>query len=181
MYVVLANAITMGRRIPQGQRGALEAPEFLDRPTDPIYRVNMDGSRRLWPRADLRAGDADRQAVVDELQRHYIDGRLTSDELGERVAQTLNARTFGDLAPPLADLPILEPALPARAPTDLEPEPEHGYGFGVPLGAILVVVGLIALMAVFVFPGMRFGFMPFWPLMIWGFFIFGRPHRGRRF
>jgi hypothetical protein len=155
--------------------------EFLDDPFDPIYRDNMDGSRRLWPRADLRAGDADRQAVVDELQRHYIDGRLTSDELGERVAQTLKAVTFADLAPPLADLPILEPALPVRASTELEPDHSSGYGFGVPLGAILLVVGLMALMWVFVFPGMRFGFMPFWPLMIWGFFIFGRPHRGRRF
>src|SRR5262252_3018000 len=57
-----------------------------------IYRSNVDMSVRQWPRADLRVGDADRQRVVDELQRHYVAGRLTSEELGERVAQALSAR-----------------------------------------------------------------------------------------
>ena len=75
----------------------------------------MESAGRLWPRADLRVGDADRQKVVVELERHFIDGRLDSDELGERVAQSLAARTFGELAERLADLPVLPEAVPVAS------------------------------------------------------------------
>jgi uncharacterized protein DUF1707 len=145
----------------------------------------MDASRRLWPRADLRAGDADRQAVVTELQRHYVDGRLTSEELAERVDHALHARTFGDLASLLTDLPVLdETAIAARTshgPEDWSHSPSHPrWEFTPSLGVILMVVGLIAILLVFAMPGMRLGFFP-WPLLIWGFFFFGRPFGRRRF
>src|ERR1051325_8901084 len=114
----------------------------------------MELSGRRWPHPDLRVGDADRQGVVAELQRHYVDGRRTREELGERVAHTLNARTFADLAEPLADLPPLprdiEPAAPATTPdwhSWLTPQ----------LGAILVVVGIMLLMMLVVMPGGRMG------------------------
>jgi hypothetical protein len=58
----------------------------------------------------LRVSDANRHAVVVELQRHFIEGRLDSDELGERIEQSLAARTFGELAEKLADLPVLPEA-----------------------------------------------------------------------
>ena len=60
----------------------------------------------------MRVGDADRQRVVAELQRHYVEGRLTSEELGERVDRALAARTEGDLAPLLEDLPAPEATQP---------------------------------------------------------------------
>jgi hypothetical protein len=140
----------------------------------------MDSSRRLWPRADLRVGDADRQAVVKELQRHYVEGRLTSEELGERVSHALGARTFGDLAALLTDLPPLQDSL--------DPLPEHASNgaqgqaewFGPSLGLVLMLVGLVAMLVIFAWPGAHFGFFP-WPLLIWGFFFFGRPSRRRRF
>jgi hypothetical protein len=144
----------------------------------------MDGSgRRLWPRADLRTSDADRQAVVAELQRHYIDGRLTSEELGERVEQTLHARTFADLAVPLADLPILpEPANtePGALPSGTAPAHDEWWSGGPPIGALLVVVGLLAMLFIFALPMGHFGIFPFWPILIWGFFFVGRPYRGGR-
>ena len=65
-------------------------------------------TQQAWRGGDkprMRVGDADRQRVVAELQRHYVDGRLTSDELSDRVDQALAARTEADLAPLLADLP----------------------------------------------------------------------------
>src|SRR6478736_2244440 len=65
------------------------------------------------PKSHMRVGDADRQRVVVELQRHYVEGRLTSDELSERVDRALAARTEGDLAPLLEDLPAPEVAQPA--------------------------------------------------------------------
>src|SRR5579859_2932385 len=117
----------------------------------------MDASGRDWPRAELRVGDADRQGVVAELQRHFVDGRLTSDELDERVAQALAARTFGDLAVPMADLPAL------ASPTQIEPHVPDPYGHwadfsaGPPLGAVMVLVGVMILVSMFAIPAMRFG------------------------
>lgn len=142
----------------------------------------MDSSGRRWPRADLRVGDADRQAVVAELQRHFIDGRLTSDELGERVAQALSARTFGELAVPLSDLPALGDGRPSELPVPAEGR-WRSHLLSPPLGAVLILVGLLAMLWMFAFPTGHFGVVPFWPILIWGFFFFGRPHRGgpRRF
>ena len=145
----------------------------------------MDSARRPWPPAHLRAGDADRQAVVAELQQHYVQGRLTSDELGERVAQALAARTFGDFDQLLADLPALHPVRPeplqdGRA--DARPGGWHLSTLSPPLGAALILVGLLALLWILALPGQHFGIFPFWPILIWGFFsIGGRPRGGRRF
>jgi Domain of unknown function (DUF1707) len=143
----------------------------------------VDASRRLWPRFDLRVGDADRKAVVDELQRHYVEGRLTSDELSERVGHTLNARTFADLAAQLSDLPALADSPSADTPPALGGYGEHQQWHSnlalPPIGLILLVVGLVLLLMVLAMPNMRFGFFP-WPLFIWGFFFFGRSGRGGR-
>ena len=139
----------------------------------------MDASRRLSPRADLRVGDADRQAVVAELQRHYVDGRLTSEELGERVSQALQARTFGDFAPLLQDLPTL------HTESELHPQPEqvhqeHMQWMTPPVGALLMLVGILTLVWLFMAPGYHMlGFFP-WPFLIWGFFFIGRPGGRRR-
>ncbi len=62
----------------------------------------------------IRVSDADREAVTARLRDHYAQGRLTPDELDERISAALNAKTFGDLHPLMADLP--EPApVPPRA------------------------------------------------------------------
>lgn len=52
----------------------------------------------------LRASDADRGLVADLLSAAYAEGRLTKDELDERVAHAMAARTFDDLKPLTADL-----------------------------------------------------------------------------
>ena len=53
----------------------------------------------------IRVSDADRERVTGRLREHFAEGRLTSDELDERVSAALNAKTFGDLRPLMADLP----------------------------------------------------------------------------
>jgi Domain of unknown function (DUF1707) len=53
----------------------------------------------------LRVSDADRDAVVTELGRHFQVGRLDQNEFGERMGAALGAKTEGDLAGLLADLP----------------------------------------------------------------------------
>ena len=66
----------------------------------------------------IRASDADRDRVTARLQEHFAAGRLTRDELDERVAGALHAKTFGELRPVLADLPepVPAPARPAGPP-----------------------------------------------------------------
>jgi len=65
---------------------------------------------------DMKASHADRDQVVDILRDASADGRLTAEELDERVEVALKARTVGELADLTRDLPVPEPAaVPAVA------------------------------------------------------------------
>jgi hypothetical protein len=54
---------------------------------------------------NVRVGDADREAAAAQLREHYADGRLTLDELNERLDQTFAAKTTADLNTVMRDLP----------------------------------------------------------------------------
>jgi uncharacterized protein DUF1707 len=54
---------------------------------------------------DMRVGDAERDAAANELREHFASGRLTQDELNERLDQTFAAKTRGDLSGLFTDLP----------------------------------------------------------------------------
>jgi hypothetical protein len=56
----------------------------------------------------VRASDADRQRVIEALQRHTAEGRLTLDEFSERVGSVFAARTLNELAAATDDLPAEE-------------------------------------------------------------------------
>lgn len=56
-------------------------------------------------RPELRASHADRDRVVEELRVAAGDGRLTAEELDERLGSALTARTYRELAVLTADLP----------------------------------------------------------------------------
>jgi hypothetical protein len=76
----------------------------------------------------FRASDADRDRVAALLRDHFAAGRLTSEELDERLTTALNAQTFGDLRRVLAGLPGPAP-VPQHA-GHLPPEAgalERGY------------------------------------------------------
>ncbi|MFI6391250.1 DUF1707 domain-containing protein [Nonomuraea sp. NPDC050540] len=53
---------------------------------------------------ELRASDADRERVAQVLQDAHADGRITLDELEERLGVLYSARTLGDLAGLTVDL-----------------------------------------------------------------------------
>jgi len=125
--------------------------------------------------SSLRVGDADRRRVADELQRHYVEGRLSSDELTDRVRQATAARTQGDLTALTHDLPPLTPA-PAEPPAAVPPTESPG-----PVGSLgprdvrahvtsfaLVMVLLVAIWLITT-PGGYF--WPIWPLLGWGFAV----------
>ena len=54
---------------------------------------------------DLRASDAEREHHAELLREHAAQGRLTVDELDERLDRVYAARTVGELSPVVADLP----------------------------------------------------------------------------
>src|SRR5437588_2342325 len=51
------------------------------------------------------AATADRERTVGVLRAGFAEGRLTQDELDERVAQAYSSRTYGELWSLTADLP----------------------------------------------------------------------------
>jgi hypothetical protein len=53
----------------------------------------------------LRAADSDRDRVAEVLRQAAGEGRLTPDELDERLGQAYAARTFAQLEPITRDLP----------------------------------------------------------------------------
>jgi hypothetical protein len=58
----------------------------------------------------LRASRTDHEHVLDTLKGAFVQGRLTKDELDERVGQTFAARTYAELAAVTADIPVRQTA-----------------------------------------------------------------------
>lgn len=54
----------------------------------------------------LRASDADRERVAERLREAATHGEITLDELDERLEAAYAAKTFGELVPVTADLPV---------------------------------------------------------------------------
>jgi hypothetical protein len=70
------------------------------------HAVPADGEpAALTAVPDLRAGDTDRQAVMDQLDAALLDGRLDTDEHATRLAAARDAKTMTALAALTADLP----------------------------------------------------------------------------
>jgi len=67
-------------------------------------------------RSELRASYDDRDRVVELLRVSAGDGRLTAEELDERLERAMTARTYGELARLVADLPAAGSVVSAPAP-----------------------------------------------------------------
>ena len=65
-------------------------------------------------RDEMRAADADRQAVADQLKTALGEGRLDLHEYDERLQQAYAAKTYGELHPLLSDLPSAAVPVPAQ-------------------------------------------------------------------
>jgi len=94
---------------------------------------------------EIRASDADRQRVIDALQRHTTDGRLTLDEFTERAEVAYSARTLGELAVVTRDLPAVpEPA--ASLPSTVDNHARQlAIAFAVAVVTLIVLALLLAL------------------------------------
>jgi Domain of unknown function (DUF1707) len=126
-------------------------------------------STRALPAADVRASDADRDAVLAELSAHYQAGRLTADEFGDRSGRALAARTGQDLAEVLTDLPAVGPGRP--------PARRRGPGLlYVALIATAVAIAVNVVVSIGTGGHVRVDLMPWW-LVIGGFFAWRRYAR----
>jgi hypothetical protein len=69
---------------------------------------------------DLRIGDAERDAAMAQLREHFVAGRLTFDELTERIDAALTAKTQRQIDSLMADLPrpprVIRPEAAAPVP-----------------------------------------------------------------
>src|SRR6201996_2164533 len=65
---------------------------------------------------NLRASDADRERTAEGLRQAAGDGRLTMDELDERLGAVYAAKTYAELAPITRDLPADQDRIPAARP-----------------------------------------------------------------
>ena len=74
------------------------------------------------PRRDLRASHEDRDRIVELLRVSAGDGRLSLEELDERVEAALTARTYGELEALVTDLPaspVPAAGVPVAKPKEL--------------------------------------------------------------
>ena len=110
-------------------------------------------------RTGLRASDADRERVAERLQHDYGEGRLSSDDLSERVEAVYAARTVEELEGLTADLPSAGQPAPRRRLGALD------TGFRTHF-AIYVVVNVM-LIGIWAASGGGY-FWPVWPILGWG-------------
>ena len=113
------------------------------------------------PEPKLRASDDEREHHAELLREHAAQGRLTVDELDERLDRVYAARTRGELTPVVADLPV--PGPPARSP--------HRRA-GVPHALIPFLAVNLVLIAIWAATGAGY-FWPIWPLLGWGLGLMG--------
>lgn len=57
--------------------------------------------------ADVRVSDQERDGAAGEIREHYAAGRLSEDELNDRIEAVYAARTTGELRALRVDLPVL--------------------------------------------------------------------------
>jgi hypothetical protein len=114
--------------------------------------------------ADTRIGDIERERVRHLLQRHAGDGRLTLDELSDRLGEVYAARTAADLDHALRELPSLQrasqPPQPARR--------ARGNAQADLLRFVSLAVALLGIWAFFALTTTATYFWPVWPIAFLG-------------
>jgi uncharacterized membrane protein len=81
--------------VPPAPMGYPMAPPPQVPPTG--YQVAMNPS--------MRAASTDRERTVDVLKAGFAEGRLTQEEYNDRMGRAYAARTYGELAALITDLP----------------------------------------------------------------------------
>jgi hypothetical protein len=99
--------------------------------------VNTTSSKQ----PDFLASDQERDATASELGAHFQAGRLDAAELDDRLGRALRARTRGELAELVTDLP--QTGAPQQPPAGRGSRATTIAAIAVTLGvAALIVTGL---------------------------------------
>ena len=99
---------------------------------------------RSAPAVPVRIGDAERDRAISTLSDHFAAGRLSREELDERVDQAMQARFDADLRPLFADLPRPEPTAAVRPAHAYPPALALAFATLYCLTPLLLILGLIA-------------------------------------
>lgn len=100
-------------------------------------------------RSALRCSDADREQVAERLRNAAAEGRLLAEELEHRLEAAFFARTYGELAALVSDLPR-DPAggPPARRiPVRLRPATVAALVIAFPIALAIAAAAIIAVVA----------------------------------
>jgi Domain of unknown function (DUF1707) len=109
----------------------------------------MNATLENYPAVEMKASDADRDAVLSELSEHFQAGRLTAEEFDERAGQALAARTWGELRDLLRDLPSTLSGPQRIAPVSSAASPERASRLAALLPvAVLAGIGIVVAMSV---------------------------------
>lgn len=93
---------------------------------------------------EIRASDAEREQIARTLQTAATDGRLTLEEMEERLEQLYSTKYRHELEVLVRDLPA---AAPEAGPARLEEAP-RARRFSGPLAVHAVVVGVMSVMLI---------------------------------
>src|SRR5437868_3542350 len=74
----------------------------------------------------MRASDADREQAAHVLREAAGDGRLTLEELDERLDAVYAAKTYAELSPITRDLPVPGTSTPPAPPSGVDFRPVEG-------------------------------------------------------
>ncbi len=136
----------------------------------------------MAPREQMRAADADREQYAEVVRRALDEGRLTLDEMDERLRQIYAAKTFGELEQAVADLPRATPAersqltVPRGAPSSPVPPSRQDPKAKLPgwlsvlwrIWLLAVLVNLVIWFLVSLTTGELIYFWPIWVAGPWG-------------
>src|SRR3954467_15391442 len=77
----------------------------LARGSETLTEMGPPGRDTRAQVSGLRASDADRERIAERLREHYGAGRLSDDDLSERIEAAYRARTMSELEALTVDLP----------------------------------------------------------------------------
>ena len=110
---------------------------------------DMNATPGNHPSVQMKASDADRDAVLSDLSKHFQAGRLTGEEFEDRTGRALAARTWGELGDLLQDLPASPagPRVPVTATTGALPQRPHGRTALAPIAVLAGIAIAVAVLA----------------------------------
>jgi DUF1707 SHOCT-like domain len=134
-------------------------------------------------RATLRASDADREQVAEQLRHATAEGRLSPDELEERLEAVFAARTYGELDAVVVDLPgqnVRRREHPPRRVSSTSGAPWGGPAFWlrpVPILAMFILAPVVLSLMLAAAVIVATVFSAWGLLLVVGWFAFGHSRR----